>query len=383
MANDLSRPLGIRHKKKSLLARLPLGLVGATILATTVVGAVTWIILVRDPLGGEPVAYVRIDRTKTGLGPKDIEVADLHKQAESGTAEGDSATPSSENAPQAKPRHPPVVQISDGQPLTTTAVAQVSEKGKFGTLPKIAPDGTRPLEQYARPVMPHGASSAKVVVIVGGLGLSQTGTQEAIRLLPPAVTMGFAPYGSSLDRWMQRARQEGHELVLQVPMEPFDYPNNDPGPQTLLTSLSPDQNLDRLQWLMSRITNYVGVMNYTGAKFTATSEQLGPVMKELAARGVMYIDDGSSSRSIAEGLSGTEHTPFARADMTIDAVSTEAAIDTRLKQLENLARSRGLAIGVASDLPVSVKRIVEWSKGLEDRGVLLVPVSASIKDGQM
>ena len=134
---------------------------------------------------------------------------------------------------------------------------------------------------------------------------------------------------------------------------------------------------------MSRITNYVGVMNYTGAKFTATSEQLGPVMKELAARGVMYIDDGSSSRSIAEGLSGTEHTPFARADMTIDAVSTEAAIDTRLKQLENLARSRGLAIGVASDLPVSVKRIVEWSKGLEDRGVLLVPVSASIKDGQM
>jgi polysaccharide deacetylase 2 family uncharacterized protein YibQ len=280
-------------------------------------------------------------------------------------------------------RHPPVVQISEGQPLTTAAVGKVSEKGKFGLLPKVASDGTRPLEQYARPVPAHAATAARVVVIVGGLGLSQTGTQEAIRLLPPAVTLAFAPYGSSLDRWMQRARQEGHELLLQVPMEPFDYPDNDPGPQTLLTSLSSDQNIDRLQWVMSRVTNYVGVMNYTGAKFTATSEQMEPVMRELASRGVMFVDDGSSSRSIAEGAAGSAHAPFARADMTIDSTTTDAAIDARLGQLESLARSRGLAIGTASALPLSVKRIVEWAKGLEARGVLLVPVSASVKEGQM
>ena len=31
-----------------------------------------------------------------------------------------------------------------------------------------------------------------------------------------------------------RAREAGHEVLLEVPMEPFDYPDNDPGPQTLL-----------------------------------------------------------------------------------------------------------------------------------------------------
>jgi len=381
MANDLSKPLGIRTTKKNFLGRLPLGLVGASILAATVIGAGAWIVIVRDPLGGEPVASVRIDRTKTGLGAKDVAVAELHKPAE--TEGGDpNAQPPGGTAPAAQ-RHPPVVQISDGQPLTTAAVPKVAERAKYGVLPKVAADGTRPLEQYARPVPAHSATAARVVVIVGGLGLSQTGTQEAIRLLPPAVTLGFAPYGASLDRWMQRARQEGHELLLQIPMEPFDYPDNDPGPQTLLTSLSPEQNADRLHWLMSRVTNYVGIVNYTGAKFTASSEQMDPVLRELATRGVMFVDDGSSSRSIAEGVAGSAHTPFARADMTIDTTTTEAAIDARLSQLENLARSRGMAIGMASALPLSVKRIVEWSKGLEARGVMLVPVSASIKEGQM
>ena len=55
-----------------------------------------------------------------------------------------------------------------------------------------------------------------------------------------------------------RARGEGHEVLLQVPMEPFDYPDNDPGPQTLLTSLDAGQNIDRLHWLMSRFQGYVG-----------------------------------------------------------------------------------------------------------------------------
>jgi polysaccharide deacetylase 2 family uncharacterized protein YibQ len=390
MPNDLSKPLGIRNMKKGLWARLPLGLVGATILAATVVGASAWIVIVRDPLGGEPIASVRIDRTKTGLGPKDVAVADLRKPADTranagaGDEDGDpqSQMPESPTEPE-KPKRPPAVQIAEGQPLTTAAVPKVSEKGKYGILPKLATDGTRPIEQYARPASPHSATSARVVVIVGGLGLSQTGTQEAIRLLPPAVTLGFAPYGASLDRWMQRARQEGHELLVQVPMEPFDYPDNDPGPQTLLTSLSPDQNLDRLHWVMSRLTNYVGVINYTGAKFTASTEQLTPVMQDLASRGVMFVDDGSSSRSIAEGVADTAHAPFVKADMTIDTTTTEAAIDARLAQLENLARSRGTAIGTASALPLSVRRIVEWSKGLQARGVLLVPVTASLKQGQM
>ncbi len=404
MASDLNKPLGIRLSKKSAWNRLPFGLVGATILAATTMFGACWVLFVHDPLGGEPVAVVRIDRTKTGLSSRDVGVAEIRKPAQSEqpparleqkparsdpskpVEEAQTAEPSTDVLPppaqRVSPRRPAAA-VADGQPLSATPVSRVSEKGRYGMLPKVAADGTRPFDLYARPVSTQAASQARIAVIVTGLGLSQTGTQDAIRQLPPAITLAFAPYGSSLERWTQKARQDGHELLLQIPMEPFDYPDNDPGPHTLLTSLTPAQNLDRMQWLMSRLTNYVGIVNYTGARFTSTSEILTPVMKELSDRGLMYVDDGSSSRSVSEGVADTNRVLYARADMAVDLTADDGGLDARLTQLETLAHSKGLAIATAASLPAAVQKIGEWAKTLESRGITLVPISAAIKNGQM
>ena len=101
-----------------------------------------------------------------------------------------------------------------------------------------------------------------------------------------------------------QAREKGHEVLLQVPMEPHDYPENDPGPQTLLSSLSAEQNVDRLHWLFSRMQGYVGVTNFMGARFTASDSALAPVLRELSKRGLIYVDDGSSPRSQAGQIAG-------------------------------------------------------------------------------
>lgn len=108
--------------------------------------------------------------------------------------------------------------------------ALVEESG-FGPLPKRSTDGRRPFEVYARPW--SGARGARVAIVIGGLGLSQTGTQSAIERLPEEVTLAFAPHGNSISRWMTTARRSGHEILLQIPMEPFDYPNINPGRNTL------------------------------------------------------------------------------------------------------------------------------------------------------
>ena len=134
---------------------------------------------------------------------------------------------------------------------------------------------------------------------------------------------------------------DGHEILLQVPMEPFDYPDNDPGPQTLLSSLSGEQNVDRLQWLMSRFHGYVGVMNHMGARFTASEQSLAPVLRETAKRGLIYADDGSSARSLASQIAGANKIPFAKADVIVDAVPTSSEIDKALVRLETIARERG------------------------------------------
>lgn len=388
MSDDLNAPLGLKSNKTEW-RRLPFGLVGFILLVLGVAGTVVWTAFFPDPLGGEPSAVVRIDQGRTGVGPKDIAVVDPSKAnppepgASRGPATLTEAQPPAGDGPALTPmeagRRPGIP--TEGQTLSSTPVSRVMERGRFGPLPRIGGDGARPLEVYSRPVPKRPTATPKVVVVVGGLGLSQTGTQEAIRLLPPDVTFAFAPYGSSLDRWMQRARQQGHEILLQLPMEPFDFPDNDPGPHTLLTGLSAEQNIERLHWVMSRLTNYVGVINYMGAKLTADETKLQPLLRELSARGVMYMDDGSSGRSTAETVARTVKLPFAKADMIIDSVANEAAIDARLQQLENLARSRGIAVGMASALPVTVKKLSEWAKTLEGRGIVIVPASVAAREG--
>ena len=152
-------------------------------------------------------------------------------------------------------------------------------------------------------------------------------------------------------------------MLLQVPMEPFDYPDNDPGPQTLLTSLAAEQNIDRLHWLMSRFQGYVGIANYMGARFTATEQALAPVLKEAAQRGLIYLDDGSSPRSLA-GADRQRQQPAVRQGRGRRStrcrrrrISTGA-----LARLEAVARERGIAVGVASALPASIERIAQWAK---------------------
>ncbi len=105
-------------------------------------------------------------------------------------------------------------------------------------------------------------------------------------------------------------------------MEPFEYPDNDPGPQTLLTSLTPQQNIDRLHWLMSRFQGYVGLSNTMGARFTASEPSFAPILRETAKRGLIFVDDGSNPRSVAGRIAGANNLPFAQADVVIDAVPT-------------------------------------------------------------
>ena len=124
-------------------------------------------------------------------------------------------------------------------------------------------------------------------------------------------------------------------------MEPFDYPDNDPGPQTLLTTLGPEQNLDRLYWHLSRFQGYAGIANFMGARFVATDAAMEPIIREAAKRGLGYFDDGSAPRSLAPTPAAAQALPFAKADLSIDAVPTSEEIDRALAKLEELPRNAG------------------------------------------
>src|SRR5919197_2422146 len=153
----------------------------------------------------------------------------------------------------------------------------------------MAIEGLKPFTVYAADADRAKAAKMPVVaIVVGGLGVGAAKTTDAIMKLPPAVTLAFAPYGADPGKLAERARAQRHEILLQVPMEPFDYPDNDPGPQTLLTTLTSDQNIDRLYWHLSRFQGYAGITNFMGARFPATETVMQPIIREAAKRGLGY-----------------------------------------------------------------------------------------------
>ena len=254
------------------------------------------------------------------------------------------------------------------------------ETSEFGPLPVRGADGRRPFDVYARPW--SGARGARVAIVLGGVGLSQTGTKEAIDRLPGEVTLAFAPYGNSLDRWMQAARRKGHELVMQVPLEPFDFPTVNPGRNTLTLAAGAEENVANLRWALARMTNYTGVMNYMGARFIGDRDAMGPVMEELGRRGLLFLDDGSTARSVAAETALASRVPYAASDVLIDAVRERAAILAKLDELERIARAKGFAIGTGSAFDVTVDAVSGWVGEARKRGIEIVPISAVAVDSE-
>ncbi len=252
---------------------------------------------------------------------------------------------------------------------------RLTESSAFGLLPKIGSDGSRPAEIYARPADLAG-NKPRIAILIGGMGLDRVETARAEASLPGAVTFGFAPYGSDLEEQVSRARGAGHEVVLQLPME--DFGHADP-PLSHMLLASRQGNEDRLRWLMGRFTGYAGVGTYLGGRLLADEAALQPLLQEVAARGLYFVDDGSAARSLAPSLAADLRLPSVRADVVIDAKPDAVSVTAALEQLEALARNRGFALGMATGLPGTNAIIKRYTADLGHRGVSLVPVSLIVK----
>jgi uncharacterized protein len=427
--DDLNAPLGQntdrrRGRSTMVVAWLPRAIAAA--LALFVGVFVLWAIVAENPYGGEPTAVVGVNpnaatapRVVTGPAAREPATPDAVPQnlARRDAPEGplNIPVPPAPGGP-AKSPNAKTITIIDGKtgerqeveipsgptgpnvevfspssapnapnaaPEASALDAQPNDQKLFettpqGPIPKIAANGMRPAEAYAQPVKPIAGKpdAPRLAIVIGGLGVSASITNDAIAKLPGAVTLAFMPYSYDVDHLAGRARRAGHEILLQAPMEPFNYPDNDSGPQTLLTSLSPEQNLERLYWLMSRFQGYVGIIGALGARFTASEQAFGPILRETAKRGLIFVDDGSNPRSVAARVAGGANLPFAKADMIVDSVPTGSEIDHALGRLEMTAREHGVAVGIASALPVSIERIAKWAKAAESRGVVIVPITA-------
>ena len=390
-ADDLSAPLGQNTARAKRRFRLPFtGMQALAVLLGLFLATFAGFALFNsNPFGGEPMVRIALPQPAPGDKPAAATPATSEpavKSAAKQSAPGEQKTVTIIDGSSGKHQEVPIggEATDKGEPATAAPAMMAGidprllEKSRYGMIPVVA-DGLKPFTVYAAEADRAKAAKMPVVaIVVGGLGVGAAKTTDAIMKLPSAVTLAFTPYGSDPGKLAERARAQRHEILLQIPMEPFDYPDNDPGPQTLLTTLNADQNIDRMYWHMSRFQGYAGVANFMGGRFVVADAVMQPIVKEAAKRGLGYFDDGSSPRSVAGAAAAAQAMPFAKGDITIDTVPTAVEIDHALANLENLAKERGTAVGVASALPISIERISAWTKTLDSHGIMLVPLTTAM-----
>ena len=257
-----------------------------------------------------------------------------------------------------------------------TPLPELIEDAPEGPLPRVADSGLRPFDAYR--VKASTVAATRVAIVIGGLGLSQTGTQGAIEALPPEVTLAFSPDGGSLDRWMREARREGHEVAVQVPMQPLGWPRVNPGRRTLTVGAS--DNLETLRETLGRAFTYAVATNYLGTVFSTDAGALEPVLRELGERGVGYLDDGRTEASQAPSVvaklrrEGID-VPFGQGQIILDDEREANAVDRKLDELVRIAERRGFAIASGSAFETTVERVALFVQVAKKRGVTVVPLS--------
>ncbi|MEO1304008.1 MAG: divergent polysaccharide deacetylase family protein [Pseudomonadota bacterium] len=291
---------------------------------------------------------------------------------------------------------PKGIRINGKTVLPGQSLSQVSQTVQVGTAASADAAVAEPMATLlpeSSPLMRNARAFANpdgkptVSIIVGGLGTNAARTRAAINDLPPEVTLSFAPTAESLRSWVRQARRAGHEVLIELPMEPYDYGRQRPHAHVMRTGNSVENNKQNLARMLAVASGHIGVMNYQGAKFATNAEAVDPIMSALSERGLAMFEDGSLSRSEFSSSAKKANLAFGKATTAIDARPGADEIMKQLMILESSAREHGAALGTGTPFPVTFDILQEWLPTLEEKGIALAPAShyakQSLRSGQI
>jgi hypothetical protein len=293
------------------------------------------------------------------------------------------AAPAPPPPPMNEPEAPPA-----GEPLAPPSFAQLPARtdlkplgaAPVGDLLKDSPDGPLPVADgakearlaYARPFTEPKDKAVKVAVVVVGLGVSREAAEAAIAKLPPEVGLSFSPYAGGLDAWVKKARAAGHEVLLDLPLEPPNFPLHDAGPLAIMVRDNPGQAIDQLHAILGKTTSYVGVSAALKSPVTS-GEDWAQILRDIKSRGLLFLGDGLA------GMKKDDVPASATVALVPDDVPFRAAIDAGFARVLATAQRDGSAIAYVSPRPVTFERLLAWAATLPQKGAVLAPASAIAK----
>lgn len=216
-----------------------------------------------------------------------------------------------------------------------------------------------------------------VAIIIDDVGYNRRLAAQFLDLDAP-LTLSMLPYGPFNKKILSQAQAKGMEIMLHLPMEPFEYPKVNPGPGALLSAMTPDEFILQLTEDIDRLPGIVGVNNHMGSRVSTSPERMRQIFSILKSRNLFYIDSRTTAETVAKSSAQLLQLPFAERDIFIDHLDDPAFIHSQLEGLIKRAKTQGYAIGIAHPHPATVNQLKAFMPRLKTE-VTLVPASALIK----
>ncbi len=231
-----------------------------------------------------------------------------------------------------------------------------------------------PKKQIQKHQKKHVGVRPKIAIVIDDVGMNLKQSRAAIDL-PSSVTLAFLPYAETVSTLADKSINQGHELLIHIPMEAMnaDVP---------LGSMALREEMDSAAFEaeFSKIANsfkgYVGVNNHMGSRLTQNPEAMGFLMDQLKRRGLFFLDSRTIHTSIAEETAAAYNIPHAARDVFLDHEETPEYIAEALKNVERIARENGAVIAIGHPKALTMEILKEWVKTVPEKGFELVPLSA-------
>lgn len=224
------------------------------------------------------------------------------------------------------------------------------------------------------PLQRKTGKTALVAIVIDDLGADIKQAREILSLRGK-ITFAVMPGLSQSKKVAELARQNGHEVLLHLPME-YRNRNGKPAPGMLRADMTPMEFLTTVSDNVESVPGAIGINNHEGSSLTENQEAMKFLMAELKARNLMFLDSFTSAKSVAYATAKEFGLKSARRDVFLDnEADNPASIRKQLDELTAIARKNGKAIGIGHPHPATINELRKWLTEADSQGIELVPVS--------
>jgi hypothetical protein len=212
-----------------------------------------------------------------------------------------------------------------------------------------------------------------VAIIIDDLGYDKKIARK-LSNLNAMLTFSILPHSPFQKSIAHLSRDKGLGIMLHLPMEPVEYPDVNPGPGTLLTSMTPDQLTRQLEKDLDAVPFIRGVNNHMGSKMTAESSKMYQIFSILKKKGLYFVDSRTTAETLCKPSARLFQIPFAQRDVFLDHLMEVEFIRKQLKELVRIAQRNGYAVGIGHPHSLTYQVLHEMLPDLQKK-IRLVPVS--------